>query len=367
MITNGRALGRIEPTEDICDQPITIHCLNPLQDPRWSKFSWQNPNASVFHTVGWLRALRQTYGFEPIAFTTSGQAEEIKNALLFCSVRSWLTGSRLVSLPFSDHCEPLVENWEELKKLSRYVENMGIQEGRKYVEMRPITPGLESIGGFQKSSAFYLHRLDLRATLDALFHNFHKDCVQRKIRRAEREGLTYERGRTRSLVKIFYDLVKRTRQRHHVPPQPLQWFQNLIECMGGNACIRIAFKAGQPAAGILTLSHGKRVVYKYCGSDERLHKLGGVQMLLWRLIQESKEAGIEQLDFGRSDCNNEALLAFKDRWSAKRVSLAYWRSPGTAKYGLTDCWRIRLAKQLFARLPGGVLTLMGRFLYGHMD
>jgi hypothetical protein len=34
--------------------------------------------------------------------------------LVFCRVRSWLTGRRSISLPFSDHCEPLVESHEAL-------------------------------------------------------------------------------------------------------------------------------------------------------------------------------------------------------------------------------------------------------------
>ena len=33
--------------------------------------------------------------------------EPLENGFLFCRVESWLTGRRLVSLPFSDHCEPL--------------------------------------------------------------------------------------------------------------------------------------------------------------------------------------------------------------------------------------------------------------------
>ena len=147
-------MGRSEPIQESPEQPLTIHCLDPLRDPRWSKFVWQDPNASVFHSLGWLRALHQTYGFEPIAFTTSGQAQELRNAVLFCSVRSWLTGSRLVCLPFSDHCEPLVNSRETLKQLCEFVGQVGRQQGMRYVEIRPMTVGLASIDHFQQSSTF---------------------------------------------------------------------------------------------------------------------------------------------------------------------------------------------------------------------
>ena len=108
-------------------QPITVHILDPLSDQRWPEFVRHHPNASAFHTAGWLRALRVTYGYEPVAFTTSAPSEELRNALLFCVVRSWLTGSRLVSLPFSDHCEPLIESHEELNLLRLFVKDFGKQ------------------------------------------------------------------------------------------------------------------------------------------------------------------------------------------------------------------------------------------------
>src|SRR6185295_20146121 len=89
--------------------PCTIaYTIDPLRDSRWPDLIVRYPNASVFHTRGWLEALRSTYGYVPVAFTTSAPNENLTNAVLFCAVRSWLTGSRLVSLPFSDHCEPLV-------------------------------------------------------------------------------------------------------------------------------------------------------------------------------------------------------------------------------------------------------------------
>src|SRR5712691_7118001 len=160
---------------------MTIYALDPLQDPRWPEFVRRHPNASVFHTPGWLRALQRTYHYEPIAFTTCAPNEELRNGLVFCAVRSWLTGSRLVSLPFSDHCEPLVEGPEEFDELRLFVEHIGKGQGWKYVEIRPLSPTLEFEGGFQRAKTFYLHRLDLRPTLDALLRSFHKESVQRKI------------------------------------------------------------------------------------------------------------------------------------------------------------------------------------------
>src|SRR4249920_2949505 len=97
--------------------PNRVHTFNPLEDNRWPAFVQSDPNASIFHTAGWLKSLQATYQYEPIAFTTSAPGGDLKNAIVFCKVKSWITGRRLVSLPFSDHCEPLVENPDELNDL----------------------------------------------------------------------------------------------------------------------------------------------------------------------------------------------------------------------------------------------------------
>jgi len=313
-----------------------------------------------------LRALQATYRYESVAFTTSAPSQELKNALLFCVVRSWLTGSRLVSLPFSDHCEPLVEDADHFRALSSFVESLRLKERWKYVEMRSVNSFLKFDGGFRWATSYYSHRLDLRPSLDALHKGFHKDCVQRKISRAERESLTYEAGRSPSLLQQLYGLLQLTRFRHHLPPQPFEWFQNLVTSMGKDACIRIASKAGQPVAGLLTVSYGNKMVYKYAGSDARFHNLGGIQMLLWQAIKEAKEAGAEELDLGRSDLDNQGLITFKERWSAVSSTLTTWRAPIATASPSFEHIKVRLAKAVCARLPDSVLSLAGRFLYRHI-
>jgi CelD/BcsL family acetyltransferase involved in cellulose biosynthesis len=345
---------------------VKVYAFNPLLDVRWTPFVERHPKASVFHTWAWLRALEQTYYFAPIAFTTSRPGDELTNALVFAGVRSWLTGARLVSLPFSDHCEPLVDSADELQALCEAVLRHRERERWKYVEIRPASTAAPLDASFRPAQTYYLHRLDLRPDLEALLRRFHKDSIQRKIRRAGREGLTYEAGYGRTLLKAFCHLLDLTRQRHQVPVQPLRWFQNLVEGFGNDLCIRIASKDGQPAAGVLTLAHGDCVVYKYGGSDARLNALGGMPFLFWKTIEEAKNRGARMLDLGRSDCDNPGLIAFKEHLAAERSTLTYWRSPGGARATSDTRWTTALARRAFARLPTAARRVVGRLLYPHM-
>jgi len=281
----------------------TIHTLNPLQDSRWPEFLQRHTAASVFHTPGWLDALRRTYGYEPTVFTTQSSGKELQNGIVFCRVQDWLRGSRMVSLPFSDHCQPLVDSEENLELLLGALRQNQEREKWKYIELRPLAPwktGQENQTSFARGEEFIFHTLDLRPSLDTIFHNFHKSCVLRKIHRAEREDLDYEIGRSESLLAKFYHLLLLTRRRHQLPPQPLTWFRNLADCLGDRLAIRLVSKDGQPIASILTMSFKNSLVYKYGCSDARYHNLGGMPLLFWKTIQEGKACGAREFDLGLS-------------------------------------------------------------------
>ena len=347
-------------------RPNSVWTFDPLADDRWPELIARHPSASVFHTRGWLAALKGNYGYIPVAFTTSRPADPLANALVFCKVCSWLTGSRLVSLPFSDHCEPLVENEEQFTRLCAAADLYRDEEGWQYVEMRSANPVLDFSSRFSRAMTYHLHRLDLRPSLDALRKSFHRDCIHRKIMRAERESLGYEAGRSALLVQQLYGLLQLTRSRHHLPPQPVEWFQHLVANMGKDLCIRIALKESRPIAGMLTLDHGKTMMYKYGGSDARFNNSGATPMLFWRAIREAKAAGMEELDLGRSDLDNPGLLTFKERWSAVRSTLTTWRAPTNVASVSSEYRKIRLTKEICSRLPEPVLRLAGRLLYRHI-
>jgi CelD/BcsL family acetyltransferase involved in cellulose biosynthesis len=345
---------------------VSVYKLNPLQDPRWQGFVDRHPHVSVFHTTCWLEALHRTYGYEPVVYTTTSPGKELLNGIVFCRIRSWVSGSRLVSLPFSDHCEPLV-NPQEMAELMDFLGASRQRKQWRYIELRPLSSdGAAPACDLTKSESFSLQVLDLRPNLDTLFHNFHKSCVQRKIHRAERENLTYEEGRSDALLLKFYGLLLLTRRRHGLPPQPLVWFRNVVACLGDHILIRVASKHGQPVASIITIRHKEVLVYKYGCSDSRLNNLGGNSLLFWKAIQDAKQSGILKYDLGRSESNNSGLVTFKENWGAVSVPLDYYRLPARQPFHLDSAWPTRFAKGVFSMMPDALLAATGRLLYRHI-
>jgi lipid II:glycine glycyltransferase (peptidoglycan interpeptide bridge formation enzyme) len=219
--------------------------------------------------------------------------------------------------------------------------------------------------GFQPKGGAVLHRLDLSAPVEQLFRSFHKDCIQRKIRRAERENLAYEEGNSEAQLLDFYRLMTMTRRRHGLPPQPLQWFQALVAGFGPDLKIRMARKDGAPVASIITLSHRQRMVYKYGCSDAAANKYGGTPMLFWQTIQEAKRNGQNELDMGRSDLDDPGLSVFKEHWGSLPNSLTYWKYP-TEPSRTRPVWQKEWTSRVIAASPDRILQLAGNVLYRHM-
>jgi lipid II:glycine glycyltransferase (peptidoglycan interpeptide bridge formation enzyme) len=349
----------------------SVYPFDPLADVRWDAFVAKHPRSSVFHSSQWLEALRKTYGYSAIAYTTSAPGEELENAIVLCRVDSWLTGKRLVSLPFSDHCEPLVECREELQTLTAGLEEEMRASKSRYIELRPLTP-IKIESRLQLTLTPYaFHRIDLSPGIETLFKNLHKDSIQRKIMRAQREGLSYEEGRSEPLLDEFYELLTLSRQRHRLPPQPKEWFRNLMECLGDSLKTRIARKDGRAVAAMMTVRYKDTLVYKYGGSDHRYHNLGGMHLLYWTSIQEAKASGLRFFDLGRTDADQAGLITFKKRWGASQSILTYSRfsvsrSPKHV-FELSSKRNVKtMARELVAHLPSSVLSVLGRALYKHV-
>jgi hypothetical protein len=344
---------------------VSVYQLNPLDDPRWPRFLDRHPDSSVFHSTGWLEALRRTYGYEPVAFTTTPPAQELENGLVFCKIQSWLSGGRLVSLPFSDHCQPLAEG-QSFTEVMDWLNTSRSLKHWRYVELRPLSGSDIFRSDVVKSGSFSIQTLDLRPGLDVLFHNFHKSCVQRKIHRAEREGLTYQEGRSEAHLSQFYELMLLTRRRHGLPPQPLAWFRNVLHSVGAGILVRVASKDGQPIASMITMQFKDVLVYKYGCSDSRFNNLGGNPLLFWKAIQDAKHAGHRKFDLGRSETDNSGLISFKENWGATSVPLHYYRQPAQQPASLISGWRGRFAKNVFSIMPNSMLSATGKLLYRHI-
>jgi len=205
------------------------------------------PTPAVFHTSAWLEAWRAQYKYEPIVYGVEAGGR-IVAGIPFCKVSSFITGRRLVSLAvfqiiasrsfrFRDHLQRILTsvNRDAQRDRIKLRRDEAASRRRRFSNRTAV---------FRPSQAAVVHMLDIARPLDELTGSFHAGCIRRKIAKAEREGLEYEEGRSEELLRKFYALLVMTRRRHCIPPQPLNWFRNLIDCLEGALKIRVASKNG---------------------------------------------------------------------------------------------------------------------------
>jgi hypothetical protein len=345
-----------------------IYKIDPLQDPRWPRFVETHPFASVFHTRAWLEAIRRTYGYKPIAYTLSPPTSELKNCLVFCRVRSWLTGSRRVSLPFSDHCEPLCESPDELDFLIECLQAEMEHQDWKYLEVRPARwefPAKRGEAYLRPFKTYVSHRINLARDLDQLFLRL-DPTIRQNIRDAGQSDLTFECGRSEVLLRKFYDLMVHARQDRRLPPQPFQWFRNLVDCMGDALEIRVASRTNIPVAGTVSLRFRDTTLGKYMCSDAGDYNLSATPYLVWSDLTGAKANGATEYDWGRSEMEDEGLVGFKDLWGGNRENLVYWRYPAIESAVMTESHSPKISKYFFGLLPQNLLKAAGRALYRHI-
>src|SRR3954451_16286236 len=89
--------------------------IDPRTDPLWQKLVEQH-ESGVFNSPSWARALTETYNWKAEAYVIQDGAGNPQAGISFCRIED-LFGRRIVSLPFSDYCDPLVNDVEHWRVL----------------------------------------------------------------------------------------------------------------------------------------------------------------------------------------------------------------------------------------------------------
>ena len=138
-----------------------IQILNPITHPSWDDLVIPKQPFSFFYSKSWAEVICKSYNYKPYYFLLSDENKKIALAPMI-EIRSHLTGKRGVSLPFTDHCEPIFSEERYFTYLLKHIINVGEKSGWKYIEIRG---GEKLFKNALPSSCFYAHTLDLNANV----------------------------------------------------------------------------------------------------------------------------------------------------------------------------------------------------------
>ena len=350
---------------ELAAQSLRAELVNPLADNGWEKTITMHRDATIFHSTAWARVLVDTYGHRP-CYAQMSLNGNLLALFPFMEVRSALTKIRGVCLPFSDYCAPLLFSSVAGEFLSQKLQQIARERRWSYFEVRSHSTIPAAVAA---SESYYGHFLDLKIGGDALKANF-SSSVQRAVRKAERSGLSVSIQSDENAMATFYKLHLRTRRRHGVPPQPWSFFLNIQRhlIVAGHGFIVIVESKKRPLAAAVFFKFGRRAIYKFGASDERLQELRANNLAMSDGIKNLADAGAEILHFGRTEKENEGLRRFKLSWGATEEEIRYarfemesgsWKAAHPAGAGLH--------KHVFRALPASLNRLAGAMIYPHLD
>lgn len=339
-----------------------ISTLDPRTSPEWDAFLATRPDATVFHTSAWCRVIADTYRYRPVYIVQRGEDGAMSGGIPLMVVDSWLSSRKLVGLPFSDVCQPLLPaaGGDSLLQAAR---EEATRLKATSVELRGPTACGTLDAGFSDGPTFYQHIIDLDEKMESRVQS----SARRAIRKAENQGVTVRSSTSEADMRRFYELMVLTRRKHGLLPQPWRFFQNIHAqfMKPGDGRLLLAEHGGKVIAGDLLLRRGDQLVYKFNASDQRYLAVRPNNLLLWQAMVTGRESGCRTLDLGRCEDDNEGLRRFKLLWGSREQRLPYFHYPAEAGGGsLLSSRRARAALALFVRFsPGVLLQAAGAALY----
>lgn len=300
---------------------MSIVCVDPRTDALWRRLVDQQ-KSSVFHSPGWMGVLAETYGWEVEAQVLVDRAGEPKAGIPFCRIAD-IFGERIVSLPFSDHCDPLVGDRDQW-----HCAIDQLLAERRPIAMRCLHNDLALADErFALVKEAKWHGLDLRPDLDTLWGNLH-DSARRAVRKAERGGVVVRIAEREEELRAFFEMHLRLRKhKYHLLAQPYRFFEQIWHQVidRQNGVLMVAVYQGGIIGGVLFLEWQDTLYYKFNASVPAQLSHRPNDLLIWEGIKYGKAKGYTHLDFGLSDWDQEGLVRYKRQFASEEKTISFMR------------------------------------------
>jgi hypothetical protein len=349
--------------------------IDPIQDPRWDEFVQEHPYGWICHLSGWKHLLEKSFKHMKghyLAVVDDGNSN-ILAALPLFEVKSWLTGNRIVSIPFATLSDPLVSTREDMEKLLVAAIDLSNKLNTSYIEIRTIYADTTVLNEQFAGDLFYkYHYLQIDAELEEIRKKFHYKAVRYEINKAQKSGLTLRTANTESDLYGFYDLYIKTRKRLGLPPHPFLFLETLWKTFFPLNMIEILFAMFEDkiVGAQIYFKFKDHVSMEYEVWERGLKNMSPNHYLIWEAIKKAHAQGYRIFDFGRTSPENIALMNFKRRWGTQIVDLPQFFYPREAHltkgYYHDKSMAHRLMGKICRNSPDFAFKLIGNFCYHHL-
>ena len=174
-----------------------------------------------------------------------------------------------------------------------------------------------------KHIPFGSHVIDLSLSEEDLWKNVHSKH-RNVIKKAEKDGVIIECGRSQKLVEDYHSIDIDTWNRSNKAAATENHWKKLMETMGENCVIYIAYLDGEPQSGAFFYWNKQMCYYMY-GANKNNPHTGSGNLLQWRAILDMKAQGVKKYSFVGCRINEDenskyhGIQRFKERFGGELV------------------------------------------------
>jgi CelD/BcsL family acetyltransferase involved in cellulose biosynthesis len=298
---------------------VTVECIDPRSHPAWATLLGRMPS-DVFQSPIWLSVLADTYGWTPSAHVLFDEHGEPKAGLPFIRITD-MFGERIVALPFSDYCDPLVADLDSWRNLTN-----GLIASAESMTLRSLhcdVPLADPRFVTQKRAKW--HGIDLTPGLDTLWAAL---TDKSNIKRSERNGVTVRWASDSTDLRAFFELHLAVRKyKYGLLAQPFSFFESIWRHFAERdlGYLLLAIQQQRIVGGVMLLRWKDTLYYKFNASASANLADRPNDLLVWECIKHGKSLGCSTFDFGLSDWDQEGLLRFKRKFGSTEKTISFLR------------------------------------------
>jgi FemAB-related protein (PEP-CTERM system-associated) len=310
----------------------------------WNAFVGAEPSASGYHAWGWRTVLERTFGHTCV-YLAARRNGRLEGVLPLVEIRSRLFGRTLTSLPFVNYGGVLTSSQSVAEALLEAARDTARQRQCRHVELRHVERRFPDL-------PCKAHKVAMLLPLQPTMWEAIDRKVRNQIRKAEKSGLTVERGGA-SLLPEFYAVFARNMRDLGTPVYSPRLFDEVLRAFPERTRIVVVRLKGRAVAAGLTFRTASTVEVPWASSIRDFNNLCPNHLLYWHVIESAVAEGIKVLDFGRST-PHEGTYKFKEQWGARPVAL-HWEycllQGGAVPDQTPKNPKFRLAISAWQRLP----------------
>jgi len=329
-------------------------------------FLFNCDDSFAYHHPQWLEAIKQVYGYDNY-YLVAKEVNSIVGILPICIFKGIFRQESYCSLPFCDVGGVVTAHEYVREALVKHALQLLNRNNSKHLEIRQRSSGSRTETAFTNRKVSML--LSLPGCSETLMKGF-KSKLRSQIKRAEKNGLTFDCTSEESAIGDFYEIFASNMHRLGSPVHSLKWFQTIRRLYIDNFLVgRVLCGDKVVGVGIIIFS-GNNVSIPWASTLREYNHLAPNMWLYWNLLRISCERKCQTFDFGRSTFQ-EGTFKFKEQWGAKPVLLdwQYLNQSGLSSVSLP--LKLGKTRQFFEffwkRTPLFVANFLGPKLRKHIS